>query len=104
MITPNFFLINSASLKSLTVVRIMRSRGCFRVVLKRHDLLSRESKTSTTSIIKINMSNLHSFWQCGRVNRVVVVLAIYISIYDDPRPLEKDKILHGMIKDNDLNS
>jgi hypothetical protein len=58
----------------------MRSRGCFRVVLKRHDLTSRESKTSTTAVIKIDMSNLHSFGQCGRVNRIVVVLPIYISI------------------------
>jgi len=46
-----------------SIIRIVRSWGCFRVVLKRHDVSCRVGKTSTASIIKIDMSYFHTLWK-----------------------------------------
>lgn len=62
---------------SITIVWIMRSWGCFRVILKRHDVLCRVGKTSTASIIKIDMSYFHTLRKWCRVNCIVVILPIY---------------------------
>ena len=76
------------------------------MVLKRHNLLSRESKTGATTVIEIDMSNFYSFRQCGRVNCIVVVLPIYMNRLIYPKTMTQ-RTVHDMkslflIKCNDM--